>query len=86
MSVASTPRSVLRFFAIQNAARHRHAIMSLRACVLQRWNCEVPESRKISIAKDMISDEPSLRLLYITPEGLRHPKLLESLKVHNNYG
>ncbi|KXZ55754.1 hypothetical protein GPECTOR_2g1304 [Gonium pectorale] len=47
---------------------------------LQRWNCEVPDARKASIAKDIASDEPSLRLLYITPEGLRQPKLLESLK------
>ncbi|GIL53905.1 hypothetical protein Vafri_9495 [Volvox africanus] len=51
-----------------------------RGIYAERWNCEVSESRKASIAKDMVSDEPSLRLLYITPEGLRHPKLLESLK------
>ncbi|GIL86246.1 hypothetical protein Vretimale_13751 [Volvox reticuliferus] len=58
-----------------------------RGIYAERWNCEVSESRKASIAKDMVSDEPSLRLLYITPEGLRHPKLLESLKeacVKNN--
>ena len=48
---------------------------------MQRWNCEVPEPRKASIAKDMVCDEPSLRLLYTTPESLQTPKLLESLKV-----
>ncbi len=35
----------------------------------ERWNCEVPEQRKASIAKDMACDEPALRLLYTTPGG-----------------
>eukprot|EP00198_Chlamydomonas_reinhardtii_P006565 XP_001695901.1 predicted protein [Chlamydomonas reinhardtii] len=51
-----------------------------RGIYAERWNCEVPEPRKASIAKDMVCDEPSLRLLYTTPESLQTPKLLESLK------
>ncbi|GFR47815.1 hypothetical protein Agub_g9592, partial [Astrephomene gubernaculifera] len=51
-----------------------------RGIYAERWNCEVPEVRKASIAKDIVSDEPSLRLLYTTPESLRQPKLMESLK------
>ncbi|KAG2434182.1 hypothetical protein HXX76_007908 [Chlamydomonas incerta] len=51
-----------------------------RGIYAERWNCEVPEPRKASIAKDMVCDEPSLRLLYTTPESLQTPKLLDSLK------
>ncbi|KAG2447299.1 hypothetical protein HYH02_007629 [Chlamydomonas schloesseri] len=51
-----------------------------RGIYAERWNCEVPEPRKTSIAKDLVCDEPSVRLLYTTPESLQTPKLLEGLK------
>lgn len=46
----------------------------------ETWNCEVSESQRASIIKELQSDEPSLRLLYVTPESLRNPALNEALK------
>ncbi|KAG2494946.1 hypothetical protein HYH03_006881 [Edaphochlamys debaryana] len=51
-----------------------------RGIEAERWNCEVSEAKKASIVRDIVSDEPSLRLLYTTPESLRLPVLLDALK------
>lgn len=58
-----------------------HAHICLAHPVLQVWNSTVSEDRKRSILSEMVCDEPSMRLLYTTPEALQNPKLREYLKV-----
>ncbi len=48
---------------------------------MQLWNCEVTDDKRSAILKDIVTDSPSLKLLYATPEALRAPKLREALQV-----
>lgn len=48
---------------------------------MQLWNCEVTDDKRSAIIKDIVTDCPSLKLLYATPEALRAPKLREALQV-----
>lgn len=50
--------------------------VSIDACT---WNSETPESTKQMIARDILSGQPSYKLLYTTPESLRLPTLREAL-------
>lgn len=49
--------------------------------VLQVWNSDTSEEARKGIQADLVSDEPEMRLLYTTPESLRHPSLRGYLKV-----
>lgn len=44
------------------------------------WNCEVSDSKKKAIVSDMCSSEPSLKLLYATPEALQKENLRSALQ------
>ncbi len=57
-----------------------------RGIYAEKWNSDVQESKKASLAKDMCCSEPSLRLLYTTPEALQQPKLLEGLREAHAHG
>lgn len=50
------------------------------------WNCEVDDLKRRNIVRDLISDGPSLRLLYTTPESLRKPQLRDTLKEAHSMG
>ena len=44
------------------------------------WNCEVSETKKKAIVSDLCSSEPSLKLLYATPEALQKENLRSALQ------
>ena len=44
------------------------------------WNCEVSEAKKKAIVSDLCSSEPSLKLLYVTPEALQKENLRSALQ------
>lgn len=45
------------------------------------WNCETSEAQRSAIEKELRSGEPSIKLVYTTPESLRTPRLSAALKV-----
>ena len=45
------------------------------------WNCEISEGKRCNIERDLRSGEPSLKLLYTTPESLKTPRLQQALQV-----
>lgn len=47
----------------------------------QAWNGDTPDAARTRIISDLSSDEPSIKLLYTTPESLKHPKLREAIQV-----
>ncbi len=49
------------------------------------FNSDVPDLLKQRLCSDIISDEPSLRLLYTTPESLQQPRLRDALKVRTTH-
>lgn len=51
------------------------------ANLLQAWNGDTTDAARSRIISDLGSDEPSIKLLYTTPESLKHPKLREALTV-----
>ena len=50
------------------------------------YNSTVSFERKARIHSDLACDDPSLKLLYVTPEGLGQPKLREALEVAQENG
>ena len=44
------------------------------------WNSEVSQQKKAAIVSDMTSSEPSLKLLYATPEALQQEGLRAALQ------
>lgn len=44
------------------------------------WTSETRETQYSSIEKDLQSGEPTLKLLYTTPESLRSPRLVQALQ------
>lgn len=50
------------------------------------WSSLTSESLRAALARDIVSDSGSLRLLYTTPESLQTPRLLELLKVAHEGG
>ncbi len=47
------------------------------------WNSGTREDQKSSIEKELRGGEPSIKLLYTTPESLRTPRLAAALQVKN---
>lgn len=45
------------------------------------WNSGTSEAQRASIEKELRSGEPSIKLLYTTPESLRTPRLAAALQV-----
>ena len=43
------------------------------------WSSQVSDSRKASLTQEIIADDGSLRLLYVTPEALHTEKLIDVL-------
>lgn len=48
---------------------------------VQLWNSEVSEGQRRNVLSELASEEPSMRLLYTTPESLRNPTLKSYLQV-----
>jgi superfamily II DNA helicase RecQ len=45
-----------------------------------KWNSSISEAQQKSIMGELLSDAPSLQLLYTTPESLLKPQLRDALK------
>ncbi|MEW5301248.1 MAG: hypothetical protein WDW38_009457 [Sanguina aurantia] len=50
------------------------------------WNGDTPDAARTRIISDLSSDEPSIKLLYTTPESLKHPKLREAIQEAYQHG
>lgn len=47
------------------------------------WNSGTTEAQRTNIEKELRSGEPSIKLLYTTPESLRAPRLAAALQVES---
>lgn len=45
------------------------------------YNSDCTEQQKRSLLSDLVSEDPSVRLVYTTPESLMQPRLRDALKV-----
>lgn len=45
------------------------------------WNSDISEAQRQAIERELYSDEPTLKLLYTTPESVLKQRLLDALKV-----
>jgi superfamily II DNA helicase RecQ len=73
LTIVVTPLLALAKDQIENANEHDIEAAS--------WSSQTSESMRATLARDIVSDSGSLRLLYTTPESLQSPRLLELLKV-----
>ncbi|KAK9864131.1 hypothetical protein WJX84_002643 [Apatococcus fuscideae] len=71
LSVVVTPLLALAMDQVNRCEE-----VTIEACT---WNSETSETTKQMISKDILAGEPSYKLLYTTPESLRHPALREAL-------